>query len=63
MTEASFGLARDKLVQLITDVEPFEPDWEGLRSINLSGKGAETVIRLKDFLPGLENLDLFVSLS
>lgn len=58
MTECSFGVSRDRLVQYITDVEPFEPDWEGLRSISLSNKGAESMVRLKDFLPNLDELDL-----
>lgn len=58
MTECSFGVSADKLVQFITDVEPFEPDWESLHSINLAKKGVESVVRLKDFLPSLHELNL-----
>jgi hypothetical protein len=63
LTECSFGVSRDKLIQLITDVEPFEPDWEGLRSIDLARKGAEGLVRLKDFLPSLDEVDLCAPFS
>ncbi|KAK8865912.1 hypothetical protein IAR55_001060 [Kwoniella newhampshirensis] len=58
LTECSFGVAHDKLVQIITDVQPFEPHWEELRSINLKGKGADSVARLKEFLPKLDEVNL-----
>ncbi|WWD17902.1 hypothetical protein CI109_102347 [Kwoniella shandongensis] len=58
LTECSFGVAHDKLVQIITDVQPFEPHWEELRTINLKGKGADSVARLKEFLPKLDEANL-----
>ncbi|KAI0051077.1 hypothetical protein FA95DRAFT_1580818 [Auriscalpium vulgare] len=58
LTEASFGVAHDKLVQVITDVQPFEPYWEELTTIDLSGKRIESVARLKEFLPQLLTLSL-----
>ncbi|GAA5985359.1 hypothetical protein JCM11641_006376 [Rhodosporidiobolus odoratus] len=58
LTECSFGVSHDRLLQYITDVEPFEPDWEGLGSIDLSGKKAESVVRMKEFLPKLDEVDL-----
>ncbi|GAA5940524.1 uncharacterized protein JCM15063_002361 [Sporobolomyces koalae] len=58
LTECSFGVSHDRLLQFITDVEPFEPNWEGLRSIDLSGKKAESVVRLKEFLPKLDEVNL-----
>ncbi|GAA5931005.1 hypothetical protein JCM1841_005454 [Sporobolomyces salmonicolor] len=58
LTECSFGVSHDRLLQFITDVEPFEPDWEGLRSIDLSGKRAESVVRMKEFLPRLDEVNL-----
>ncbi|GAA5826499.1 hypothetical protein JCM5353_003027 [Sporobolomyces roseus] len=58
LTECSFGVSHDRLLQYITDVEPFEPDWEGLTSIDLSGKRAESVVRLKEFLPRLDEVNL-----
>lgn len=58
LTECSFGVAHDRLVQVITDVEPYEPNWEDLAAIDLSGKQVETVVRLKEFLPKLNTLNL-----
>ncbi|WVR05863.1 hypothetical protein IAU60_002889 [Kwoniella sp. DSM 27419] len=58
LTECSFGVAHDRLVALITDVQPFEPHWEQLKSINLKGKGADSVARLKEFLPMLDEANL-----
>ncbi|MGZ7252049.1 hypothetical protein ACXWP7_09020, partial [Streptococcus pyogenes] len=60
MTECSFGVARDKLVQVITDIQPFEPHWEDLSSIDLSKKSLDSVARLKEFLPKLDSLTLCV---
>ncbi|WVN90353.1 uncharacterized protein L203_105589 [Cryptococcus depauperatus CBS 7841] len=59
LTECSFGVAHDKLVEIITDVEPFNPHWEGLKALDLKNKGADSVARLKEFLPNLDwvNLD------
>ncbi|KAA1473712.1 hypothetical protein DENSPDRAFT_859988 [Dentipellis sp. KUC8613] len=58
LTEASFGVAHDKLVQVITDVQPFEPYWEDLSAIDLSRKHIESVARLKEFLPKIDSLSL-----
>ncbi|KAF5361013.1 hypothetical protein D9756_004838 [Leucocoprinus leucothites] len=57
LTECSFGVAHDRLVTVITDIQPFEPYWEMLTSINLSGKNLESVARLKEFLPRLDALN------
>ncbi|KAK4686278.1 protein NUD1, partial [Tremellales sp. Uapishka_1] len=58
LTECSFGVAHDRLVEIITDVQPFEPHWEELKVIDLKGKGAESVARLKEFLPKLDEVNL-----
>jgi protein NUD1 len=58
LTECSFGVAHDRLVEVITDVQPFEPHWEDLSSIDLSKKALESVTRLKEFLPHLKSLCL-----
>jgi hypothetical protein len=58
LTECSFGLSHDRLVQVITDVQPFEPYWEDLNSIDLSRKALDSVARLKEFLPRLDSLTL-----
>ena len=58
LTEASFGVAHDVLVQVITDLQPFEPYWEELSSIDLSNKNIESVARLNEFLPQLRTLTM-----
>ncbi|KAJ3515869.1 hypothetical protein NLJ89_g1479 [Agrocybe chaxingu] len=58
LTECSFGVAHDRLVEVITDAQPFEPHWEELSSIDLSGAKLESVARLKEFLPRLGALCL-----
>ncbi|KAG1868985.1 hypothetical protein DFJ58DRAFT_714151 [Suillus subalutaceus] len=58
LTECSFGLAHDRLVQVITDVQPFEPHWDELHAIDLSRKSLDGVTRLKEFLPTLDSLVL-----
>ena len=60
LTECSFGIAHDRLVQCITDAQTFEPHWENLLSIDLSGKQLDSVARLKEFLPSLATLNLCV---
>ncbi|TFK19988.1 hypothetical protein FA15DRAFT_600514 [Coprinopsis marcescibilis] len=63
LTECSFGVAHDRLVEVITDVQPFEPYWEELGAIDLSDKKLESVARLKEFLPRLDSLSLQVGNS
>ena len=58
LTECSFGVAHDRLVEVITDVQPYEPYWEALSSIDLSSQKLESVTRLKEFLPRLDSLVL-----
>lgn len=60
LTECSFGVAHDKLVQVITDVYGSEPYWEHLKSVDLRGKGVESVARLEEFLPEIEEVVLYV---
>ncbi|KAI0643053.1 hypothetical protein C8Q79DRAFT_204209 [Trametes meyenii] len=58
LTECSFGVAHDRLVQVITDVQPFEPYWEELTAIDLSHRNLDSAARLKEFLPKLDSLSL-----
>ena len=53
-------MAHDRLVTVITDVQPFEPYWEDLGSIDLSDKRLDSVARLKEFLPQLRSLSMCV---
>ncbi|KAG8733161.1 hypothetical protein FRC11_008304 [Ceratobasidium sp. 423] len=58
LTECSFGVAHERLVELITDVHPYQPYWEPLSEIDLSRKGIESLARLKEFLPNLDRLNV-----
>lgn len=58
LTECSFAVAHDRLVELITDVHPYQPYWEPLAEIDLSKKGIESLARLKEFLPNLDRLNV-----
>lgn len=62
LTECSFGVSHDKLLKLLTDVEPYEPYWEALKSIDLAGRQAESLVRMKEFLPSLDEANLCVML-
>lgn len=60
LTECSFGVSQDRLIKHITDVAPYEPSWLDLRTVNLSSKGVDSLVKLKDFLPNLDEADLSV---
>ncbi|EGG09029.1 uncharacterized protein MELLADRAFT_77162 [Melampsora larici-populina 98AG31] len=58
LTDCSFGMSREKLLKLITDIEPYEPMWDQLKVVDLSGKRIESVVKLDEFLPKLDQVDL-----
>lgn len=58
LTECSFGVSYDRLLRVLTDVVPFEPSWKDLEHINLRERGLESVVRLKEFLPNLDEINL-----
>lgn len=58
LTDASFNFAHDKVLEAITDVEPWEPGWDELQVVDLSGRRLESCVRLKEFLPVLEEVNL-----
>lgn len=60
LTECSFGVAHDKLAQVLTDVQPYEPFWEELTMVDLSHKNLDSAARLKEFTPRLDSLLLCV---
>ncbi|KIR30300.1 leucine repeat containing protein [Cryptococcus deuterogattii LA55] len=69
------GLLDDmgEMMEIITDIEPFNPHWDQLKSIDLRDKKADSVARLKEFLPnldevnfvaqGITNMDCLIKLS
>ncbi|GAC76659.1 protein phosphatase 1, regulatory subunit, and related proteins [Moesziomyces antarcticus T-34] len=58
LTDASFNFAHDKVLEAITDVEPWEPGWDELQAVDLSARRLESCVRLKEFLPVLEEVNL-----
>ncbi|KAI9728585.1 MAG: hypothetical protein M1834_007613 [Cirrosporium novae-zelandiae] len=56
--EASLSQAIDHLVRSITDVEPYEPYWEYIRSLDISKKGLVTLLMLSEFCDRIEDLDV-----
>lgn len=58
LTECSFGVAHDRLVEVLTEVQPYEAHWELLSKLDLSAKGVDSVARLKEFCPDLDDVNL-----
>lgn len=56
--EYSFSVARDNLVRHLTDVEPFEPYWEYMKSLKLNDRKILTVHGLHEWCPRIEELDV-----
>ncbi|PWN31201.1 L domain-like protein, partial [Meira miltonrushii] len=53
LTNASFNGAHDKVLQLLTDVAPWDTRWHSMLKIDLRGRRADTLLRLNEFLPKL----------
>ncbi|KAI1341819.1 WD repeat domain-containing protein [Xylariaceae sp. FL0016] len=45
------------LVEKITEVEPFEPDWESMRELDISNKNLDTLHMLDEFCTSVVTLD------
>ncbi|GHJ90363.1 hypothetical protein NliqN6_6765 [Naganishia liquefaciens] len=58
LTECSFGVAHDRLVEVLTEVQPYEAHWELLSKLDLSKRGVDSVARLKEFCPDLDEVNL-----
>ena len=52
------SLAAQDLVKNLTDVEPYEPYWEYIRSVDLHDRGIKTLHMLDEFCGGIEELDV-----
>lgn len=55
-TNASFRLTRDKLVEILTDAAPWEPDWHTLKQIDLRARRLESCIGLSEHLPNVQEV-------
>ncbi|KAI0014508.1 WD repeat domain-containing protein [Xylariomycetidae sp. FL0641] len=56
-TKKIMSQAVRSLVEKITEVEPFEPDWESMRELDVSNKRLETLHMLEEFCTDLVTLD------
>ncbi|KIO23898.1 hypothetical protein M407DRAFT_9217 [Tulasnella calospora MUT 4182] len=55
-TEASFRITHEQLVRVLTSIEPYEPYWETLKTIDMRRKGVESLNRLKELMPNLDRI-------
>lgn len=56
--EDRFSLATQSLVKQLTDLEPYEPYWDFIRSMNLQDRGLVTLHMLDEFCGRTEVLDV-----
>ncbi|MCJ1463444.1 hypothetical protein MMC07_002051 [Pseudocyphellaria aurata] len=56
--QGKYSLATQDLVKQLTDLEPFEPYWDLIRSINLQKRGLVTLHNLGGFCRRIEELDV-----
>lgn len=52
------SLAAQDLVKNLTDLEPYEPYWDYIRSVDLHDRGLKTLHLLDEFCGGIEGLDV-----
>lgn len=56
--DSRLSLAAQDLVKNLTDLEPYEPYWEYIRSVDLHDRGLKTLHMLDEFCGGIEELDV-----
>jgi hypothetical protein len=54
LTNASFNIAHDRILELLTDIAPWTTRWHEMRKIDLRGRRVESLVRIEEFLPQLE---------
>ena len=54
----NLSLAAQDLVKNLTDLEPYEPYWDYIRSVDLHDRGLKTLHMLDGFCGGIEELDV-----
>ena len=57
-TGSTLSLAAQNLVKNLTDLEPYEPFWEFIRSVDLRDRDLKTLHMLDEFCGGIEELDV-----
>lgn len=56
--EGGLSLATQNLVKRLTDIEPYEPYWDFIRTINLQKRGLTSLCMLDEYCPSIEELDV-----
>lgn len=56
LSQASFRVTRERLVELLTDVAPWEPDWARLQRVDFRARRLESCIGLEDYVPNAEEV-------
>lgn len=57
-TDIRLSLAAQDLVKNLTDLEPYEPYWDYIRSVDLHDRELKTLHMLDEFCGGVEELDV-----
>lgn len=53
LTNASFNIAHDKMLQLLTDIAPWTTRWHSMLTVDLRGRRVDSLMRIDEFLPKL----------
>lgn len=56
--EGRLALATQNLVKQLTDIEPYEPYWDLIRSIDLHNRGIGSLYMLNEYCPCIEEIDV-----
>lgn len=56
--EPSFTIAEERVLHVLTDVVPWQPDWENLTVLDISNRRVETIVKLHEFCPSLLDVNL-----
>ena len=56
--DSRLSLAAQNLVKNLTDLEPYEPFWDFIRSVDLRDRDLKTLHMLDEFCGGIEELDV-----
>lgn len=56
--EGGLALATQNLVKQLTNIEPYEPYWDFIRSIDLHKRGIGSLYMLNEYCPCIEELDV-----
>ncbi|KAL2312377.1 Septation initiation network scaffold protein cdc11 [Schizosaccharomyces pombe] len=56
--EYSFSVSRQSIIQILSDVEPYEPFWKRIIQLDISRRHLDSLIGLSELCPSIEELTL-----